>query len=132
MIGEKVPNYFPTGSVNLNLEIMKRERKPVAWLHGEVKIPPFSPCGRIEAGELLVRLQCGETLGMPHSRPMPDIGARCHELRIKDDRTEWRIIYRLDADAVLVLEVFTKKTRATPKDVIQKCRRRLREYDALS
>ena len=111
---------------------MKSGRRLVAWLHGEVKTPPFSQSARIEAGMLLARLQRGETISMPHSRPMPEIGVRCHELRIKDGRTEWRIMYRVDVDAVLVLEVFPKKTRATPKDVIQKCRRRLREYDAIS
>jgi phage-related protein len=31
---------------------------------------------------------------MPHSRPMPDIGERCHELRIVDVDATWRIIYR--------------------------------------
>jgi hypothetical protein len=28
-------------------------RKPVVWLHGEVKTPPFTPEGRQEAGMLL-------------------------------------------------------------------------------
>ena len=56
--------------------------KPLVWLHGEVKTPPFSPEGRIDAGMLLRRLQRDEKLSLPHSRPMPVIGARCHELRI--------------------------------------------------
>jgi phage-related protein len=38
-------------------------------------------------------------------------------------------VYRLDADAVVILEVFAKKTRATPKTVIDACTRRLKEYD---
>lgn len=66
---------------------------------------------------------------MPHSRPLPTIGARCHELRILDDDVTWRLIYRLDADAVVVLEVFAKKTGRTPKQVIEICRHRLRGYD---
>lgn len=78
---------------------------------------------------LLARLQCGEYLGLPHSRPMPQIGARCHELRIKDAGAEWRIVVRTDSDAVLVLEVFGKKTRTTPSEVNHKCQRRLRAYD---
>ena len=66
---------------------------------------------------------------MPHSRPMPGLAPRCHELRIVDERTTWRILYRVDEDAVLVLEVFKKQGRNTPKAVMETCKRRLREYD---
>ena len=58
--------------------------KPEAWLHGETKTPPLSTGARIEAGVLLRRLQRGESLSLPESRPMPSIGPRCHELRIDD------------------------------------------------
>jgi len=70
--------------------------KPLVWLEGEIKTPPFSQAARLEAGYLLRKLQQGETLGMPHSRPMPAMGSRCHELRINDESATWRIIYRLD------------------------------------
>jgi phage-related protein len=60
---------------------------------------------------------------------MPSIGARCHELRIVDQTESFRIVYRTDADAVLILEVFSKKTQATPKEVIANCQRRLKRYD---
>ena len=66
---------------------------------------------------------------MPHSRPMPSIGRRCHELRIDDRGVTWRIIYRIDADAIVVGEVFAKKTGKTPKAVIEACQRRLKRYD---
>ena len=66
---------------------------------------------------------------MPHSRPMPAIGQRCHELRIQDSDTTWRVIYRIEADAVIVVEVFAKKTQTTPQQVIDVCQRRLRQYD---
>lgn len=42
---------------------------PLVWLRGAVKTPPFSAAARLEAGVLLRRLQRGEKLGMPHSRP---------------------------------------------------------------
>jgi phage-related protein len=103
--------------------------KPLVWLEGEIKTPPFSQAARLEAGYLLRRLQRGEALGMPHSRPLPSIGARCHELRINDERTTWRIIYRIDSDAIVILEVFNKKSRTTPKAIVDVCKRRLREYD---
>ena len=108
---------------------MPTRNKPLVWLRGEVKTPPFSRDGRIEAGFLLRRLQRGETLGMPQSKPMPSIGPRCHELRVRDTGHSWRIVYRLDRDAIVIAEVFDKKTRQTPKEVIEACRRRLRAYD---
>ena len=108
---------------------MRPSDKPLVWLHGEVKTPPFSQAARIEAGYLLRLLQKGQAVGMPHSKPMPVVGPRCHELRVRDAGADWRIVYRLDSDAVVILEVFTKKTRATPKTVIDACTRRLGEYD---
>jgi phage-related protein len=92
--------------------------KPLVWLEGEIKTPPFSQAARLEAGYLLRKLQRREILGMPHSRPMPSIGSRCHELRINDETATWRIVYRLDADAIVILEVFSKKSRATPKRLL--------------
>ena len=62
---------------------------------------------------------------------MPTIGPRCHELRVTDADQTWRIIYRIDSDAIIVLEVFSKKTEATPKQVIETCKKRLRLYEAL-
>ncbi len=103
--------------------------KLLVWLHGEVKIPPFTKAARIEAGFLLRQLQRGHSLGMPQSRPMPGIGQRCHELRVTDAGSNWRIIYRINRDAILILEVFSKKTKATPKEVIDITSRRLKEYD---
>jgi len=67
---------------------------------------------------------------MPQSRPMPLIGARCHELRIVDENVTWRIIYRIDDDAIVILEVFPKKDHKTPKRVITTCIRRTKAYDA--
>ena len=105
------------------------EDKPLVWLHGKVKTPPFSAEARLEAGLLLRRLQKNERLSMPHSRPMPSIGHRCHELRITDGDLSWRIVYRLDHDAILILEVFNKKTQQTPKQVIATCKNRIRDYE---
>ena len=103
--------------------------KPLVWLHGEIKTPPFSKTARIEAGFLLRRLQIGEKLGLPWSRPMPSIGNRCHELRINDENLNWRIIYRIDADAIIILDVFQKQTQRTPQNVIERCKKRIQVYD---
>jgi phage-related protein len=102
--------------------------KPLVWLRGEVKTPPFSAGARVEAGFLLRRLQKGESLSLPHSRPMPSIGSQCHELRVNDENQTWRIVYHIDTDAVVLLDVFSKKTAATRDEVLMSCRRRLAAY----
>jgi phage-related protein len=112
------------------LKKMAADDKPLVWLRGEIKTPPFTFEARIEAGVLLRRLQRGDNLVLPHSRPMPTIGPRCHELRIQDQSKSWRILYRIDADAIVILEVFRKTTQQTPLRVIEDSRRRLRNYDA--
>ena len=114
------------------LPTMNGTYKPLVWLEGEVKSPPFSQSARLEAGYLLRQLQEGKKLALPYSRPMPSIGPRCHELRIVDERDTWRIAYRNDSDVIIILEVFSKKTRATPKRVIDACKKRLKKYDELS
>lgn len=68
---------------------------------------------------------------MPHSRPMPSIGRRCHELRIVDEDSIWRVVYRIDEDAIVIVEVFRKKSTKTPKTVVDACQKRLRYYDAV-
>ena len=103
--------------------------RPLVWLSGEVKTPPFTRDGRIAAGILLRRLQRGESVGMPHVRPMPSIGAGCHELRLRDHNITWRIIVRVDTDAIVIAAVFAKKTQKTPSNVISASKRRLAVYD---
>lgn len=106
-----------------------RKDKPLAWLGGEVKSPPFSSNARIEAGYLLRELQRGKSLGMPHSRPMPAIGPRCHELRVVDADKTWRLVYRVDTAVIVILAVFAKKTGQAPKAILEACRKRLKDYD---
>lgn len=60
---------------------------------------------------------------------MPTVGPRCHELRINDKDGTWRIFYRIDKDAILIGEVFSKKTQQTPKEVIEVCKKRFSQYD---
>jgi phage-related protein len=107
---------------------MVKDDKYLVWLHGEVKTPPFSSVARVEGGFLLRRLQQGDKLAMPHSRPMPSIGGSCHELRINDRNKTWRIIYRIDPDAIVILEVFEKKTNKTPNNIIDTCKERIKAY----
>jgi len=103
--------------------------RPLVWLHGEIKTPPFTAEGRQEAGMLLRLMQQGEHLGMPQAEPLPNVGKRCGALRVRDAQHNWRIMYRADADAILVLEVYAKKTRKIPDEVIERCQDRLKRYD---
>jgi len=108
---------------------MSPNDKDIVWFHGAVRTPPFSQDARLEAGYLLRLLQQGTKLSLPRSRPKPNIGRRCHELRINDENYTWRIIYRIDHDAIVILDVFDKKSRTTPKHIIDICKDRIRNYD---
>jgi phage-related protein len=110
-------------------EQSEAEPKPLVFLHGEIKTPPFSNEARKEAGSLLRRLPDGEALGMPKAEPLPIVGPRCGALRVRDDQHNWRIMYRLDATEVLVVDVYDKKTGKIPDQVIDRCKKRLRIYD---
>jgi phage-related protein len=121
---------MPDTAYNLTMSTVEQPRKPLAWLHGEIKTPPFSRSARLEVGMLLGQLQDGDPLGMPHARPMTSIGPRCHELRVRDENQNWRIICRVDSDAIVIIAVFAKTTRQTPNAIITACRRRLKAYEA--
>ena len=68
---------------------------------------------------------------MPHAETLPSVGARCGALRVRDAGQNWRIMYRLDKDAVVILEVYGKKTRKIPDEVIDRCKDRLKTLDAI-
>ena len=66
---------------------------------------------------------------MPHVRPVSEVAPRCYEVRVRDRQHWWRIMVRIDDDAIVIADVFSKKTQATPQEVIEQCRTRLRRYD---
>ncbi len=110
------------------------DSKELVWLSGEVKTPPFSQSTRVEVGFLLRQLQEGEMLSMPVCKPMSSIGKHCYELRVNDNENSksWRIVYRIDDDAILILDVFAKMTDKTPKKIINNCQKRLKLYDEIT
>ena len=105
------------------------EDKLLFDLSGDIKTPPMSTEARRKAGQFLRYLQQGEILTMPHAKRIEVIGPRCYELRISDHPVTWRLLYRVDEDAIIVLEIFSKKTRKLPNKIIKLCRQRLRYYD---
>ena len=67
--------------------------------------------------------------GAPAPAAAEETVARDHELRVVDQGSNWRLIYRIDSDAIVILGMFRKTSRGTPTTVIEACRRRLRAYD---
>ena len=110
---------------------MSETRKPLGWLRDSLHTPPLGIEARRRAGTLLRMLQEAEQLAYPDSRPMPEVGPRVHELRVRDRENSltWRIFYRIDSDTILVIDWFAKKTRKTPNSVIETCKARLKRYD---
>ena len=111
--------------------MLSRSDKPLHWIVGTLTTPPLGREARFEAGTLLRRLQQGEKLPMPFSRPMPRIGRAVHELRVADRETRktWRILYRIDLDVIVVIHWFAKSTQVTPDHVFDLCKRRLERYE---
>jgi phage-related protein len=107
---------------------MNPRDKPLVWLRGEIKTPPFSPEARIEAGFLLSPVAAGRIAQFAGVATHAGHRRSCHELRIGDRDHTWRIVYHIAADAIVVLEVFSKKTAAIPHSVAADCRRRLQAY----
>lgn len=78
---------------------------------------------------LLRLLQQGERLGMPQAEALPEIGPGCGALRVRDAGQNWRIMYCIHSDAILVLDVYAKKTRRIPDQVFERCRSRLQRFE---
>jgi len=104
--------------------------KPLVWLHGQITTPPLGTKARIEMGYNLRLLQQGAMLGMPCARPVRTTGRGCYELRARDAGVNWRLMYRVADDAIVILGVFAKTSRATAERIVDICRRRLALYDA--
>jgi len=66
---------------------------------------------------------------LPQAEPLFVVGPRCGAIRVRDGEHNWRIMYRVDPDAILILDVYAKKTRRIPDEVIARCKRRLKNYD---
>jgi hypothetical protein len=109
---------------------MTQRDKPLVWLRGEVKTPPFSAEARVEAGILLRRLQRGERLGMPHSRPNANGWCAVSRVAYRGRAEDMANSLPARPDAIVIADVFQKATKQTPTRVIQDCRRRLSQYDA--
>jgi len=81
-----------------------------------------------EIGALLMLIQSGEMLGEPQSKPMKSIHKNAYELRIKDRKGNYRVIYILSLeDEILIPHAFTKKTQKTANKEVNLSIKRLQE-----
>ena len=53
----------------------------------------FPKEARVRLGRGLFRLQMGETIAMPNSRPMPTVAAGVSELRVQGEDGMFRVFY---------------------------------------
>lgn len=105
-----------------NVKSVKFHPKALAFIQDQ------SVVIRQEIGEALRDVQKGISLGMPLSRPMPDVASGVHELRVGDETTSVRVFYFVKmADAIVVFHGFQKKTQKTPKQEMEVGSKRLRE-----
>lgn len=107
--------------------VVQGGRRPVVWM-ADIRAAGLGKKARLEAGGLIDDLQEGVSLRLPHSRPMPAIGERCHELRVREPGHNWRILYHVGYGEIVILGVFDKKRRKTPRNEIHRAKRRLRRY----
>ena len=83
---------------------------------------------REEFFEAILKLQKGEQLKMPLSRPLSNIAKGLHELRLKDRSGIYRLFYCLRVcQVVYVIHGFKKKTDKLPIREIRVIHRRLKE-----
>ena len=83
---------------------------------------------RRQIGEALRDLQKGAYLGMPMSRPMATVAAGVHELRVRGEGTQIRVLYCVRyLDRIIVFHAFQKKSQKTPLREIRLARHRLQE-----
>lgn len=73
---------------------------------GAGRHPSISERGPDSTGKGLFRLQMGEQIGMPNSRPMPAVATGVSELRVKTQDGAYRAFYyTASAQGVLVFHV---------------------------
>ncbi|HEV7238121.1 MAG TPA: type II toxin-antitoxin system RelE/ParE family toxin [Thermoanaerobaculia bacterium] len=91
----------------------------------------FPEPARRAAGYELFMVQVGREPS--DFKPLPDVGAGVHEIRVRDRSGAFRLIYvaRFD-EAIYVLHAFQKKTPKTSRVHIEMARRRYRRIGGQS
>jgi len=101
-----------------------REMKPVKFCGDSLdELRRFPEAARREAGHQLDMVQRGMEPG--DWKPMPTVGAGVSEIRIRDERGIYRVLYVTKfRDAIYVLHCFHKKTQKTSAADLEKASER--------
>ena len=82
-----------------------------------------------DLGSILTKLQKGEPVGHPDTKPMINVAPGVFEIRLKDGSGAYRAFYILKtAHGIMVFHSFKKKTRKTPIQEIETGKRRLKAF----
>lgn len=82
-----------------------------------------------DLGSILTKLQKGELVGHPDTKPVINFAAGVFEIRLKGAGGAYRAFYIIrPMDGILVFHSFKKKTRKTPQSEIGTGRRRLKAF----
>lgn len=106
---------------------MSMDRRPVEFRGRALDtLRDFPENAKQDAGFQIDLLQQGLDPG--DWRPMQTVGKGAREIRIREDDSNYRVIYVANiGDKVYVLHCFEKKTQRTPKQHIDAARSRYRE-----
>jgi len=82
-----------------------------------------------DLGSILTKIQKGETVGHPDTKPMTEVASGVFEIRLKDASGAFRAFYVIRSKfGILVFHSFKKKTRKTPKQEIETGKKRLKSF----
>lgn len=67
---------------------------------------------RLDVQDILEKLELGLSLSFPHVRPLTNIHSNLFEIRVKDKRGQFRVIYFVrKGDVIYLLHAFRKKDK---------------------
>lgn len=103
--------------------------KEVIWHTKALHVLRQFPEGvKKDLGYLIHRLQKGDVLTAPYSKPMKSVEVGANELRVKDASGAYRVFYYLKTQkGILIFHAFVKKSQKTPKKEIDQGQKNLKE-----
>ena len=106
-----------------------KKLKEVVWNPNALDaVRKFPASVQKELGDLILWLQLGGTLEMPHSRPMPGVGRGCRELRVRGGgRYLQGILFFENKGQNSDFSCIPKKSQKTPKREMENGKKKLKE-----
>lgn len=110
---------------------VKNHNWPAVTMYGPVRkeILTWPVEVKKDLGSILTRLQKGESVGEPDTKPMKSVANSCYEIRLKAADGIYRAFYILKTElGILVFHSFKKKSQKTPQKEIDTAKARLKEF----